>query len=60
MKALFKRHDILVEEMLNRGYTHRSPLDHELAVGEGEQHEYVDTVEKQKHILKEKGCDCKI
>ncbi len=60
LKALYLRHESLVEEMLKRGYRHRSPLDKDLAVGKGIQDVYVDTVSEQLDILKKKSCDCRV
>ena len=60
LKALYNRHEILVEEMLKRGYHHKSPLDTKLAVGYGLQDEYVDTIPQQIKILREKSCDCRV
>ncbi len=60
LKALYKRHESLVEEMLKRGYNHKSPLDEKLAVGKDTQDEYVDTIPQQVKILKDKGCDCRV
>ncbi len=60
LKALYNRHELLVEDMLKRGYDHRSPLDVELAVGKEVQDQYVDTIPQQVKILKKKGCDCRV
>ncbi len=60
LKALFLRHHNLVEEMSRRGYDHKSSLDSSLAVGEGVQDEYLDSIEEQHEILKKKGCDCSV
>lgn len=58
LKALYSRHDRLVEEMKTRGYNHNSPLDIKLAVGSAEQKSFLHTIEKQKKLLKEKPCLC--
>ena len=58
LKALFNRHEALVQEMGDRGYVHRSPLSASLATGKATQDQYVDTCERQISILKEKGCGC--
>lgn len=60
LKALYLRHEKLVEEMERRGYKHNSPLDIELATGEETQCEYVDSIEDQVKILKSKKCGCNI
>lgn len=58
LKALYLRHDQLVDEMFKRGYSHASPLDEKLATGSAVQDEYVNTITEQKRILKSKKCDC--
>lgn len=57
-KALFLRHEELVKEMKKRGYKHLSPLDKKLAKGKSKQDVYIDSLAKQKIILKNKPCDC--
>lgn len=59
LRALFARHEGLVQEMLSRGYRHLSPLDKRLAVGAAVQREFVDPVPRQKVVLKRKGCACR-
>lgn len=58
LKALYHRHDMLVEEMAQRGYRHQSPLDQTQATGDSRQTDYVDPYTKQIEILKQKPCDC--
>lgn len=58
LHALYLRHELLVKEMKNRGYCHNSPLDKTFATGEKIQTEYVDTLERQKQLLKKKQCEC--
>lgn len=58
LKALYKRHDALVQEMKARGYNHLSPLDKKYAKGKGFQDELLDSISKQKKLLKEKPCGC--
>jgi len=60
LKALFLRHEKLVVEIHRRGYAHKSPLDGALATGEEIQTQYVDSLSRQLHILKEKGCGCRV
>ncbi|MDY6988019.1 MAG: pyrimidine dimer DNA glycosylase/endonuclease V [Thermodesulfobacteriota bacterium] len=60
LKALYSRHDLLVEEMRERGYQHNSPLSKALATGLGIQCEYVDSYERQRQILKDKACGCNL
>lgn len=60
LKALFLRHEALVEEMKNRGYRHRTPLDARLALGAEHQSEFIDTPEEQMDILRKKKCSCQV
>lgn len=60
LKALYLRHEQLVEEMARRGYRHNSPLPAELATGADRQDEYVDTPAEQIRILRAKGCPCRV
>lgn len=57
-KALFERHESLTQEFLQRGYHHHSPLDKKLAVGQGGQKVFINTIAEQKIILRKKPCDC--
>ncbi len=56
--ALYKRHEILLQEMEKRGYKHHSPLDKKLACGAGDQKVFINTIAEQKIILKNKPCKC--
>jgi hypothetical protein len=60
LKALYLRHEKQVAEMKKRGYNHNSPLDEKLATGKSTQDVFVDSVEKQIKLLKNKKCDCEI
>lgn len=60
LKALYSRHDLLVEEMSQRGYQHHSPLSNGLATGLDVQCEFVDSRERQRQLLKDKGCECNV
>jgi hypothetical protein len=60
LKALFRVHEDIVQEMLARGYNHNSPLDKTLAKGKSVQTSNVDSIERQFEILWEKGCSCRI
>ncbi len=60
LKALFFRHEALVEEMSRRGYRHQTPLPSGQATGLAVQKEYKDTPAEQVQILKSKGCDCRV
>ncbi len=56
--ALFNRHELLVTEMLNRGYDHNSPLDPALATGSALQDAFIDSPDRQLEILIAKPCAC--
>ena len=60
LKALFSVHEEIAQEMLVRGYNHKSPLDKSLAKGSSVQTTFVDSIEKQIEILIGKGCDCDV
>jgi hypothetical protein len=60
LKALYARHEALVQEMSARGYNHASPLDKKLAKGKSVQDVLVDTLAAQKRNLKAKGCTCRV
>ena len=60
LRALYIRHEKQVEEMKKRGFNHRSPLDKNFATDNNIQTDYVDSVERQLTLLKEKGCNCKV
>jgi len=49
--VLFLRHEKLVEEMSERGYYHKSPLDKKLAKGQKSQNKFIDHPEKQKNYF---------
>ena len=59
LKALFNRHEQEVREMKRRGYAHYTPLNRELAIGKEKQDELIDSIDKQKEILRNKDCLCK-
>ena len=60
LKALFIRHNKITEEMISRGYQHKSPLNSDFAVGKSNQNEFVDSIEDQINILRNKKCKCKV
>lgn len=60
LKALYNRHEKQLVEMKKRGYSHKSPLDKTLATGKNIQTDFVDTIEKQKKLFKQKNCECRI
>lgn len=57
-KALYLRHEALVKEFTRRGYSHHTPLDAKYATGVGIQSVFINTVNEQKIILKNKLCEC--
>ena len=57
-KALYLRHEELVEEFARRGYKHYTPLNKKLAIGLGSQQIFINTIREQKIILKKKSCQC--
>jgi len=60
LRALYLRHERLVEEMIKRGYCHKTPLSKKMAEGRCKQDEYVDLPGEQVKILKSKKCACKL
>jgi hypothetical protein len=58
LSALYNRHELLVEELRRRGYNHASALDPNLATGTPIQTEFVDTLDRQRTMLQQKGCPC--
>jgi hypothetical protein len=60
LKALYKRHEEVVSEMTKRGFSHMSPLDSNKAIGKGIQDTLLQSIDKQKRILKKKGCSCRV
>ena len=60
LKALYLRHDALVNEMKKRGYRHKSNLDGRLSKGCLRQDKYIDSPEAQLNILRNKKCGCKV
>jgi hypothetical protein len=60
LAALYGRHDGLVAEMIRRGYRHASPLDPALATGVAVQDLYVDSPDRQRELLRAKGCGCRV
>lgn len=59
LKALYSRHQMLVTEMISRGYRHLSPLERHLAKGFAKQDCFVDSVSSQRMILRKKRCPCR-
>jgi len=57
-KALYFRHQELVEEFSRRGYSHNTPLNQKLAIGTKNQNQFINTISEQKEILQNKPCEC--
>lgn len=57
-KALYLRHETLVEEFARRGYHHRTPLNKKLAAGSSAQLTLINTLKEQKELLRKKPCEC--
>ena len=57
-KALYLRHQELVKEFARRGYSHKTPLNINLAKGGGSQNVFINTIKEQEDILKTKPCEC--
>ncbi|MFA4933894.1 MAG: pyrimidine dimer DNA glycosylase/endonuclease V [Candidatus Omnitrophota bacterium] len=60
LAALYLRHKVLIKEMEDRGYSHRSKLDNKYAVGIKKQSVFIDSPKRQVKILRNKNCDCKV
>jgi len=60
LKALYIKHQEIVDEMERRGFNHNSPLNRDLATGSAEQDIYVDSPEEQLRMLRGKGCPCRV
>lgn len=58
LAALFARHEALVAEMKQRGYSHSSHLDSKHATGLATQDILIDSPEQQLAILRAKPCEC--
>ncbi len=59
-KALYLKHGQIVKEMLKRGYRHDSPLEKKYALGKKTQDVFLDSLQKQVRMLREKKCGCQI
>lgn len=60
LKALYLRHELLVKELKNRSYQHKSNLAKRLALGCGRQNQFINSYKEQLIILRRKKCDCRI
>lgn len=59
LPALYTRHELLTAEMINRGWTHKTPIT-KPEDGQKQQTNFLNTVAEQRKILKSKNCQCKI
>lgn len=57
-KGLYNRHELLIKEFKRRGYRHLTPLDKKLATGKSKQDKLLDSLSRQKELLKAKKCQC--
>jgi len=60
LRALYLRHEKIVQEMKKRGYNHYSPLDVRFATGKSIQNQFVNSYQEQINILKNKKCRCNV
>jgi hypothetical protein len=58
LRALYQRHEAEVVEISKRGWSHTSPLDENLATGSAIQDELIDSLDRQRKMLKNKPCHC--
>ena len=58
LKALYFRHEELVQEMNLRGFAHQSPLNCKLAKGKSKQDVFIDSITDQIKNLQQKHCKC--
>ena len=58
LKALYIRHELLVKEIIGRGYNHKSDLSVHQATGNKKQDVLINTPNEQVDILKQKNCLC--
>ena len=60
LSALYNRHETIVAEMIKRSFSHKSALKKELATGSSVQSLFVDQPDRQRMILLNKRCKCKL
>ncbi|MBU0497758.1 MAG: pyrimidine dimer DNA glycosylase/endonuclease V [Candidatus Thermoplasmatota archaeon] len=60
LKALYLRHEKIVQEMKKRGFYHKSPLNGDFAIGQSVQKDLIDSIEDQISLLRSKKCKCKV
>jgi hypothetical protein len=59
-KALYLRHEQLVREMERREYHHHSPLESKFAIGHDHQDVFIDSIDRQICLLRQKNCGCSV
>lgn len=57
-RALYRRHQRIVSEMLRRDMSHNSELQHDRLVGTLEEPERKSALSEEIEMLREKQCDC--
>jgi hypothetical protein len=60
LAALYQRHEAIVAEMIRRGYKHASILDKTHATGQTVQTIFVNSIDEQHTLLRQKRCLCKV
>jgi hypothetical protein len=58
LKGLYNRHEEQVFEMKKRRYNHLSPLDKKQVTDDNLQDIFIDPIEEQINLLREKKCIC--
>lgn len=58
LSALYLRHEAIVAEMIARDYTHNTPLDKALAIGQASQDVLINSIPDQRQLLANKPCPC--
>lgn len=59
LRKLWERHEATAAEMARRGYQHRSPLPQPAGRGEHGEPAFVDPPDRQRDLLRAKGCECR-
>jgi hypothetical protein len=59
-KAIYLRHEQLVQEMVHRGYRHHSQLEITFATGDTQQDDFINSYEEQVYLLRNKKCECTV
>jgi len=58
--ALYSRHETVAAEMTKRRFSHKSILNKKLATGSDTQSIFIDQPDRQRMILLNKHCKCKL